>query len=103
MPSANKESAVNKLIRRLPEEVRDTYSDALDHESEEDTRIIIKSADKLCALIKCIEEISNGNREFLQAEKATRESLNRMTGSCPELGYFMEHFLTEFEKSLDEL
>lgn len=96
--------AVNKLISKLPEELQIKYSEALDHETEHDgAKLIVKAADKLCALIKCIEEISNGNREFLQAEKATRDSLNKMTGICPELGYFMEHFLPEFEKSLDEL
>lgn len=94
--------AVSKLVSKLPRELQGKYSEALDHESE-DARVIVKASDKLCALIKCIEEISNGNREFLQAEKATRESLNKMTGICPELGYFMEHFLPEFEKSLDEL
>jgi len=96
-------NAINKLISRLPEELKSEYEKALDHEENECEKVIIKAADKLCALIKCIEELANGNREFLKAEKATRESLNNMTAKCPELAYFMEHFLPEFEKSLDDL
>ncbi len=95
--------AVEKLISKLPEKLQPDYSDALDHESDEESRIIIKAADKLCALIKCIQEIGNGNREFVAAEKASREALNKLAVSCPELLYFMENFLPEFEKSLDEL
>ena len=72
-------------------------------EADESERIIIKAADKLCALIKCVDEISNGNREFIKAEKTTRESVARRAAKCPELEYFAEHFLPEFEKSLDEL
>ena len=96
-------SASGKLISKLPDKLKSEYESALDHESEESEKIIIKAADKLCALIKCVDEISNGNREFLQAEKSTRDSVNKMALSCPELAYFAEHFLPEFEKSLDEL
>lgn len=95
--------ASEKLLSRLPSELRKEYESALDHESDEEEKILIKSADKLCALIKCVDEIYNGNREFLQAEKSTRESVNRMAVNCPELDYFVKHFLPEFEKSLDEL
>ena len=87
----------------MPNELQKEYESALDHESGEAERILIKAADKLCALIKCVNEIANGNREFLQAEKATRTSVNNMAANCPELKYFTEHFLSEFEKSLDEL
>ena len=95
--------ALEKLVSKLPEELKKEYTSSLDHEADESERIIIKAADKLCALIKCVDEISNGNREFIKAEKTTRESVARMAAKCPELEYFAEHFLPEFEKSLDEL
>lgn len=95
--------AAEKLLSKLPEEMRCEYDDALEHEFDEENAKIVKAADKLCALIKCIQEISNGNKEFSAALEATRKSLEKMAENCPELDYFMKKFLPEFEKSLDEL
>ena len=44
---------------------------------------MVKAADKLSALIKCVEERRMGNTEFVQAEAAMRESLRQM--ALPEL------------------
>lgn len=95
--------ACEKLTSKLPEELQCIYDSALDHESDEDTRFIVKAADKLCALIKCMHEISNGNKEFSAALVSTKEKLFEMAKGFPELAYFMENMLPEFEKSLDEL
>lgn len=100
---AIEKGSADKLLSKLPDDMRACYSDALDHESDSGERIIIKAADKLCALIKCILELGNGNREFNAAEKSTRKSLEAMAQTCPELSIFMKEFLPEFEKPLDEL
>ena len=95
--------ACDRLLSKLPAPLRDIYGDALDHESDDGERVLIKAADKLCALIKCMNECRNGNREFSEAQALTRASLEKRAESCPELRWFMEHLLDEFEKSLDEL
>ena len=59
------------------------------------------AADKLSALVKCIEERKAGNREFLSAERQTREYLTAM--ELPEVDWFLLHCLPAFEKNLDEL
>ena len=64
-------------------------------------RKLLKAADRLSALIKCMEERKAGNREFTSAEKATIAALHAM--ELPEAEYFMEHFLPAFELDLDEL
>ena len=96
-------SACQKLISKLPESLRGPYSDALDHESNPESCRLIKAADKLCALIKCMQETNDGNREFSAAFAATKSALERIAQDCEELQYFMDNFLPEFEKSLDEL
>jgi 5'-deoxynucleotidase len=62
---------------------------------------LIKAADKLCAYIKCLEETSAGNREFLEAEKILRESVESI--DLPEVRYFLRTFVPSFRLTLDEL
>ena len=70
--------------------------------TEEDRYIrkLVKAADKLSALIKCIEENAMGNREFLDAEKATRNALQKF--DLPEVKVFLEEFIPSFSLTLDE-
>ncbi|MCI0545922.1 MAG: 5'-deoxynucleotidase [Candidatus Rokubacteria bacterium] len=62
---------------------------------------LIKAADKLCAYIKCLEEIAAGNHEFSKAEKALRASVEAI--DLPEVRYFLETFVPSFRLTLDEL
>ena len=91
--------AEEKLISLLPEALRESYRPALFPKGEE--AALVKAADKLSALVKCIEERKAGNREFLSAEEQTRAALTAM--ALPEVDWFMEHALPAFEKNLDEL
>ena len=92
-------AAEEKLLSMLPEQLRGSYREAMDAQAEEAR--LVKAADKLSALVKCIEERKAGNREFLSAEEQTRASLAAM--ALPEADWFMEHALPAFEKNLDEL
>ena len=62
---------------------------------------LLKAADRLSALIKCLEETQTGNREFAAAERQQRAALTAM--QCPEADYFMEHMLPCYTQNLDEL
>jgi 5'-deoxynucleotidase len=62
---------------------------------------ILKAADRLSALIKCMEEVQAGNREFAAAMEQQREALSLM--HCPEADYFLEHMLPCYSQTLDEL
>ncbi len=94
--------AVKQLIGRLPTELRSVYSDILEpQESDKELKVLVKAADKLCALLKCIEEEKCGNHDFKSARKSIERSLADM--DVPELHYFTEHFLPAFSGTLDEL
>ena len=95
-------NAASKLVGMLPEELQQDFQ-AIFEPGEEYAyeKLLVKAADKLSALIKCIEEAKAGNREFVQAERSTEESLRAM--ELPEVAYFMEHFLPSYYKTLDEL
>lgn len=92
--------AGERLVSYLPEDLRDDYRAAVCEEEGEDIRAVVKAADKLAALIKCIEEEKMGNGEFRDAAKTIRDALDGM--AMPEVDVFMTEFLPAFYLSLDE-
>jgi 5'-deoxynucleotidase len=93
-------AATEKLVDMLPPELREAYTPMLDPR-EEDLLELVKAADKISALVKCMEERKAGNREFAGAESQTRAALEAM--SLPEVTWFMDNCLGAFEMNLDEL
>lgn len=62
---------------------------------------VLKAADRLSALIKCIEESQGGNHEFEAAREQQLAALHAM--DCPEAEYFIQHMLPCYAQNLDEL
>lgn len=95
------EQAKNKLLTMLPEEMRDIYRPLLsDTEEEKDLWVLVKAADKISALIKCIEERRTGNTDFLDAEHSTLKSIKNM--HLKEADYFMSEFLKPYDMTIDD-
>lgn len=95
------QSAGERLVSMLPEDLREQYRDLLIQDEHSEEHSLIKAADKISALIKCIEERKAGNLEFARAEETTRESIKNM--GIPEADTFLEEFLPAFSLTLDEL
>ena len=95
--------AEERLLDKLPEDLRPSFEEIFHGEDEEDFRALIKAADKLSALIKCIEEENAGNSEFRTAKRSTEASLQEMARRYPEVRDFMEEFLPPYGSTLDEL
>ena len=101
-------AAEDRLLERLPGDLRPVYEEIFrgrkeDGEEEAYMRRLVKAADKLSALIKCIEEENAGNREFRTAKLSTEKTLEKMAGELPEVRIFMEEFLPPYGSTLDEL
>ena len=90
--------AETRLLEFLPEDLREDFGPL--YHPDESIKKIIKAADKISALIKCIEERNMGNREFLTAEKSTMKALREMT--LPEADIFIDEFIESYSLSLDE-
>ncbi|HPU22030.1 MAG TPA: 5'-deoxynucleotidase [Thermoclostridium caenicola] len=90
-----------KLLSMLPEELADLYKPILFYDEESEEGKLVKAADRLCAYIKCIEEIKAGNGEFAKAKQAVHKRLMEM--DSPELKHFMDHYIENFSLTLDEL
>ena len=96
--SSEKIRAVYKEIGLLPEDLKNSYADI--YKDNEEYKTIIRAADKISALIKCIEEGKAGNTEFSVAEQST---LNAIKGlELPEAEVFIEEFLPSYRLTLDE-
>ena len=94
--------ARRKLLAMLPPELASVYEPLFFfEEQDEQYQPIIKAADKIAALIKCIEEEKSGNLEFKRAGEEHLENLRN--NRLPEVTYFLDHFLPGFSLSLDEL
>ncbi|ATZ12082.1 5'-deoxynucleotidase [Erwinia amylovora] len=94
--------AQNKLIEMLPDELRSAYAPLIDeHQHSEAETAIVKQADALCAYLKCLEELSAGNNEFLLAKARLEKTLAQR--HSPEMDYFVEVFVPSFSLSLDEI
>ena len=96
------EAATQKMLNSLPAEMKDHYAGLMYGNSESDQELhrYVKAADKISALIKCIEEEQMGNRDFVQAKEATEQIIRRM--DMPEVQFFMEHFMPGYYRTLDE-
>lgn len=93
--------ASEKLLSMLPEDMKQYYESAFFPEKQdEELWKIIKAADKISALIKCIEEEKAGNREFTKAFESTKKAITEM--NMPECEDFLRDFLPSFYLSLDE-
>ena len=93
--------AKDRLLSMLPEDLRPIYEPLLSPgEEEKEILRLVKAADKISALIKCIEEKSMGNAEFCRAELALREAVSRLR--CPEVDCFLNEFLPSYSLTLDE-
>lgn len=91
-----------KILSMLPDDLKPSYEPLIDAtKADSELEIYVKAADKLSALIKCLSELSMGNKEFVKAERTIREALDAMT--LPALNVFMEEFLPAYTLTLDEM
>ncbi len=98
--------ADNKLLEKLPEDLRPSYEAIFNPEEDENElymRKLVKAADKLSALIKCINEMNAGNNEFRTAKESTGKSIRSLYMELPEVLDFVNEFLASYGSTLDEL
>ncbi len=94
--------ANQKILDMLPEDLKPDYESILFAQNDEgDHWQLVKAADKICAYLKCVEEMKAGNQEFAKAEKSIKADLDKF--DLPEVIYFMQNFVPSFSLTLDEL
>ena len=89
------------MLSYLPSDIREEYEKLFyKKENEEYLWRLVKAADRISALIKCIEEKRMGNKDFEKAEESILTSINEI--DLPEVQCFMKEFIPAFTLTLDE-
>lgn len=92
--------ARDKLCSMLPERLRPRYDGIINADGGDDWATV-KAADRICAYLKCIEELKAGNAEFEKARDNILADINSL--EMPEVKHFMREFAPSFSLTLDEL
>ncbi len=93
--------AGERLIHMLPEEFHEDYTPLFNkREEDKELWVLVKAADKISALIKCIEECRMGNLEFTKAREAQETLIDEI--DLPEVKYFRDVFMDGYYLTLDE-
>ena len=94
-------TAGERLLSMLPDEFKEDYQPFFE-QKEEDKELwkIVKAADRIDALIKCIEECRMGNKEFETAKEKQIKIVDEI--DMEEVKYFTKEFLPAYSLTLDE-
>ena len=94
-------NALNQLLSYLPDDLKEKYGKVyFGGEEYRELFRLVKAADKISALIKCVEERRMGNSDFASAEKSTLEAIHKL--NVPEAEVFLEEFMPSYNLTLDE-
>lgn len=101
-------NAEDRLLATLPDDLRPSFESVFRPaedagENELYLRRLVKAADKISALIKCVDERRAGNAEFSSAERTCRAAVEGMASELPEVADFVREFLPSYGATLDEL
>lgn len=91
--------AEKQIINMLPNDLSKQYEQYFIISDE--NKAVIKAADKISALIKCIEEQDGGNSDFESAKETIEQSLKNI--DLPEVKRFIKDFLPPYSMTLDQL
>ena len=97
------EAAGQRLLDTLPDDLRPYYDRVFASDGDSYERRLVKAADKISALIKCIDEEHAGNEEYVSAAATTRSAIEGMAQELPEVRDFMDEFVPSYGRTLDEL
>lgn len=93
--------ANERLIAKLPKELQNRYREFILDDPGSEEHKLMKYADRICAYIKCLEELKVGNKEFLKAKESIGKELANADDEAVK--YFIKNVLPTFSKTLDEL
>jgi len=92
--------AGSRLLQMLPEDLRSAYRPLLEKQENSLEQRFVKAADKISAVIKCMEECRIGNSECETARRTLLDAVTAMR--LPEADCFIQEFLPSYSLTLDE-
>ena len=93
--------ACEKILNMLPDSLKPEYQEYILPDENSEEYKIVKSADRLSAYLKCVEEVKAGNAEFKKAKASILSDLKKLNRK--EIDYYLKEFAPADELTLDEL
>ena len=94
-------NASQRILNMLPDTLKDEYAEYILPDVNTYEYKLVKSADRIAAYLKCVEEVKAGNSEFKKAKTSIGNDIKSI--KLPEVDYYLKHFAPAFELTLDEL
>lgn len=94
--------ARQRLFDMLPDDLKPDYEPYFFIQPPDEAHWqLVKAADRICAYLKCLEELKVGNQEFAKAANTIKADIERI--DLPEVAHFVEAYIPSFVLTLDEL
>ena len=94
-------NASERILNMLPDTLKEEYTEYVLPDVNTYEYKLVKSADRIAAYLKCVEEVKAGNSEFKKAKTSIGNDIKSI--KLPEVDYYLKHFAPAFELTLDEL
>ena len=87
---------MEKLVERIPAPFKDKFATYINIKSEDEKNLkLLKAADKISALIKCLREKQMGNIDFEKAKIEIIKGIHKL--NMPEAEYFLKNCMGGFD------
>lgn len=93
------QAAQDTILSTLPDDMKSDYESLIKPDEMSPEYRLVKAADKISALLKCMLEERSGNTEFEKAKISTENAIHGM--NCEEAEMFLNEFLDSFSMVLD--
>ncbi len=93
--------AARRLLTMLPQDLLPAYRPLIEPDTASPEWRVVKSADRICAYVKCLEEEKAGNSEFREAKAGIEASIWAI--DLEEVQDFMRQFVPGFAMTLDQI
>lgn len=94
--------ANEKMLAMLPPDLQPHYEPYITGKGRDAQEWqLVKAADRICAYLKCIDELKAGNSEFSRAAESIKASIDQI--DLEAVRRFMREFVPSFSLTLDEL
>lgn len=96
--------AEQQCLETLPEDLQPAYVNLIvQNEIDPEYRPILKAADVIAAYLKALDELKNGNQEFVNVKTKLALRLDKFQETMPEVGDCLDIFAEKCLATLDEL
>lgn len=90
------EEVMKDLVERIPEPFKDQFSSYINTQNEDKKTLkLLKAADKISALLKCLKEKQMGNTDFENAKVEILKKIHEL--NMPEVEYFLRNCMGQYD------